>query len=485
MEKKFVLRFWVFIFMLWSSSSVAMERDEAYKIQALLMGNGYLSGNIDGLIGKNTLKAASKAQDNLGVELNTENPAPFIKALEKAFFKQKKFNRFDNFVQNFRAKSRVAPLQASSVNIKLSERLHKPYFSGNSLKTISSSALQTNGKKVRVIHNTKIEVDKDATISGNSVLIIVDSQFFSKSIVQNEFAITVKDNASLIVLNSYAPREQKKEAFLFEFKDNANSFHYNFNHRAKDPWMTTLGHRGQLRLVNSTCNVTLGRFSSSKIRCVNAPLARFEPLLPKGNYQLSIPTDSIQKDWTMDGSLPWDINIKNSYFKRVGWGLTPGVNLTVYNTKNLTGGWTVCCRGEGVLEDIKKGKIYKNRTWSLKTDKGTMSLTMKNSSFAGIWPGAWGSYTLTLRDIDVLATPGAKDNSTLNVINSTFQKVQAFDNSSVTISGSKSNMQVRQTKSIQARNRAKIYLENMPNFNKAEIASKGQSKVFIDGKLIE
>ena len=53
------------------------------------------------------------------------------------------------------------------------------------------------------------------------------------------------------------------------------------------------------------------------------------------------------KNGQSHNSLPWSINIKDSYIKNIDFGISPGVNLTVVDTDDFRGGIAMCCSGIG------------------------------------------------------------------------------------------------------------------------------------------
>ena len=332
--------------------------------------------------------------------------------------------------------------------------------------------------KVIFVTGKTINVDANKRFASNTKVIIIDSLINSKSRYRNEFNVQFQANSALFVINAASDSKRNTEAFNFTYSSKANAFHSNYQHNLGDPWQVAKQHRGELSFNQSTCNVTLLEKSRTKLTCRQADRLMIEPILPKGRFTASLPSYQQVDHWQSHKSLPWDINIHDSYVEHIDLGLSAGVNLSIVDTEKYSGGWAMCCKGSGRIKGLRANKTYAKESWSVASEQGNSRLTLINSSIEGMWPTAWGDYRFTIVDSDLI-DPAAGSNAKMIIQNSHFNLISAQDGAIVQIVNSTILDADIESKKITARDRSKIYLQNIKGLKASHIIEVGNGKVII------
>mgnify|MGYP006100198001 CR=1 FL=1 len=337
---------------------------ETKTMQFGLIALGYLKGNMNGNWDK-------KSNVALEIYLNKKNSK----------LKQDNFNEVIELLTKDLSKTKLTDLQENirknSTFLQYSRDEMKDHLAPQ--KSISISDFKNMGK-----HNVYIAVDKKIMINGNTrfngndKIFIIDSFINSKSKYRNQFEVKFGGRSFLNIINSISDSAKNMEAFLFTYSGNATAMHLNFKHGLSSPWQVAKSHKGQFNFIDSTCNMTLTENSKSDINCNRADRVMIEPLLPKGRFEVSLPSNEKVKEWKSHNSLPWSINIKDSYIENIDFGISAGVNLTVVDTDDFRGGIAMCCSGTGKINGLKANKLYENQTWSVSSDQCRAKLTLKN-----------------------------------------------------------------------------------------------------------
>ncbi len=346
--------------------------------------------------------------------------------------------------------------------------------------SISIADLKKNGTHgVHIAINKEINVDTDLSFGKNDKVFIIDSLINSQSRFRNEYEIKFSGKSLLGILNSASDSLKNKEAFLFTYTGDASAIHMNYKHDMRDPWQVSKTHRGEMEFWASTCNMTLIENSKTRLTCDSADEVMIEPLLPKGKYTVTLPSYKNVSKWESDPSLPWDVTIKNSYVKHIDFGISPGVSLTVLDTKKFQGGIVMCCSGSGKIEGLRANKVYKNRTWSVASDKGRAKLTLINSSVEGVWPTAWGKYKYEILDSDLI-DPTLGSSASMKIIDSTFHNIWAKERARVTIINSRLTDPQSKRALVTATDSATIKITGLKGLRNDHLHIKGGGKIIID-----
>jgi len=431
---------------------------ERKTIQFGLIALGYLKGNMNGNWDK-------KSKVALEIYLSKKNSK----------LKHDDFNEVIELLTKDLSKSKLADLQA---NIRKNSTILQ--YSRKEMKDIlvPQQAISISDFKNMGKHNVYIAVDKKIMVNGNTrfngndKIFIIDSFINSKSKYRNQFEVKFGGRSFLNIINSISDSAKNMEAFLFNYSGNATAMHLNFKHGLSSPWQVAKSHKGQFNFIDSTCNMTLFENSKSDINCTRADRVMIEPLLPKGRFEVSLPSNEIFKEWTSHNSLPWSINIKDSYIKNIDFGISPGVNLTVVDTDDFRGGIAMCCSGSGKINGLRADKLYENQTWSVSSDQGRAKLTLKNSSTGGVWPTAWGNYRFQINDSD-LVDPAVGSNASMTIENSSLNMIRAQEQARVVIKNSVLNGSKSTRTKISAINASIIRIENLKGLKQRHIFEDG------------
>ena len=439
-----------------------LQADFTKKIQFCLIALNYLKGKIDGINGPKVkaaiteyLASNNKKTDDIS---NSDLLQYLTKDLAKLGNKEIRINILANLKWTDMKKAKLSKILAPQ------EELSSKDFSG----------LEQNGFIFLI--GKKIKIDSNQSFSGKTKVIILDSLISSGSRYRNEYNINFYSDSSLIVINSASASPKNAEAFNFTFSGSSSVLHINFKHSLSSPWQVAKNHRGHIQFLGSTCNVTLLKQSRNSLECENSDRLMIEPILPNGRFTVSLPSHQQVKTWESDASLPWKISIKNSYVEHIDFAVGPGVNLTVENTKNFSGGWPMCCKGSGKISGLVSGKTFKNATWSISSEQGRATLTLVNSSLGGMWPSAWGNYNFTIENSDLI-DPSVGAQARMTIKNSSFDLIMVQDNAIVTISDSKLINPNDESKKISAKDASRITLINVKGVKKRHVFESGSGRV--------
>ena len=138
----------------------------------------------------------------------------------------------------------------------------------------------------------------------------------------------------------------------------------------------------------------------------------------------------------------------------------------------------MCCKGSGRIKGLRANKTYAKESWSVASEQGNSRLTLINSSIEGMWPTAWGDYRFTIVDSDLI-DPAAGSNAKMIIQNSHFDLISAQDGAIVQIVNSTILDADIESKKITARDRSKIYLQNIKGLKASHIIEVGNGKVII------
>tara|TARA_R110000796_G_scaffold246885_1_gene371968 strand:+ start:25 stop:2271 length:2247 start_codon:yes stop_codon:yes gene_type:complete len=431
---------------------------ERKTIQFGLIALGYLKGNMNGNWDK-------KSNVALEIYLTKKNSK----------LKHDDFNEVIELLTKDLSKSKLADLQA---NIRKNSTILQ--YSRKEMKDIlvPQQAISISDFKNMGKHNVYIAVDKKIMVNGNTrfngndKIFIIDSFINSKSKYRNQYDIKFGGRSFLNIINSISDSDENMEAFLFTYSGNATAMHLNFKHSMSSPWQVAKSHKGQFNFIDSTCNMTLFENSRSDINCNRADRVMIEPLLPKGRFEVSLPSNEKVKEWKSHKSLPWSINIKDSYIKNIDFGISPGVNLTVVDTDDFRGGIAMCCSGIGKITGLKANKLYENQSWSVSSNQGRAKLTLKNSSTGGVWPTAWGQYNFQINNSD-LVDPTVGSNASMKIENSSLNMIRAQEQARVFIKNSVLTDTDDTSKKISAINASIIRIENLKGLKQRHIFEDG------------
>ena len=431
---------------------------ERKTIQFGLIALGYLKGKMNGNWDK-------KSNVALEIYLNKKNSK----------LKQDDFNEVIELLIKDLSKTELAVLQKNirknSTILQYSRDEMKYHLAPQ--KSISISDFKNMGKhNVYIAVDKKIMVNGNTRFNGNDKIFIIDSFINSKSTYRNQYGINFGGRSFLNIINSISDSDENMEAFLFTYSGNATAMHLNFKHSMSSPWQVAKSHKGQFNFIDSTCNMTLFENSGSDINCNRADRVMIEPLLPRGRYEVSLPSNEKVKEWKSHKSLPWSINIKDSYIRNIDFGISPGVNLTVVDTDDFRGGIAMCCSGIGKITGLKANKLYENQSWSVSSDQGRAKLTLKNSSTGGVWPTAWGQYNFIINNSD-LVDPTVGQNASMTIENSSLNMIRAQEQARVYIKNSILTDTDDTSKKISAINASFIKIENLKGLKQRHIYEGG------------
>lgn len=463
MALRIITLLWSVVFALgMAAHASSADTQQTKTLQLGLIALGYLTGPISGI---NTAATKSAAQAYVNDKNSSQTDTQkIIDLLLKDLDKAKAREIANNLTTNLRyIDSSIKQLQKQGKNNQtISIRDAQHFKLGNVIVLI--------GKNIRINSNQRF--------SGKTKVFIIDSLLQSESRYRNEFDIQFSSNSGLYIINSASDSKDQYEAFTFTYKGKALVQHFNFKHNFGDPWQVSKGHRGDIEFASSTCNITLLENSRSKLKCKKANDLMIEPVLPKGSFTVSLPSYKYVDNWQSHRSLPWEIAVQDTYVSRIDFGIGAGVNLTVKDTQNFSGGWAMCCKGSGTISGLRSNKLFKKQSWSVTSEQGRDRLTLINSTLEGLWPTVWGSYNFTIKDSD-LVDPAAGSEARMTIKNSSFDLIRAQDKAYVLISNSRLTNSNSDSKKISAKDRSRILLHNIEGLEQRHIIEVNAGKVTI------
>lgn len=438
---------------------------EAKSLQFGLIALGYLKGKIDGDWDAKNSAALSKYLAKKGSKLTDKDSSKVIDLITKD----------------------LSVADVSDLHLSLTSNLIWDKYSRHALRdllapqqVISISDVKKMGaNNVYIVVDKKVEIDANVSFGGKDKVFIIDSFVNSLSRYRNEYEVKFGGQSFLNVINSVSDSSKDKEAFLVTYSSNASALHLNYKHSMADPWQVAKGHKGQLNFIDSTCNVTLIENSRSDVRCRRADAVMIEPILPKGRYKISLPSNTKVKEWESNTSLPWTIKIEDSFVERIDFGIGPGVDLTVVDTLDFQGGIAMCCSGNGKIVGLKANKIYANQTWSVASDQGRAKLTLRNSSSGGFWPTAWGEYSFELINTDLI-DPTLGSNARMRIEDSTLNMLSAKENASVIIKNSVLTGSDSKRKKVSATGSSTIRVINLRGLKQWHVYEENRGRVIFE-----
>ena len=431
---------------------------ETKTIQFGLIALGYLKGNIDGIWDGRSEDALTNYLNQKTSKILFANDLELIELIIKD----------------------ISTLNSSDLKFNILNLLDWPKNSKQEIKdtlvndqSISISDFKKTGmNNVYLAIDKEIIIDKNTKFGRNDKVFIIDSFIKSASIYRNQYEVRFGGRSFVNIINSTSDSNRSMEAFLFTYSDKASALQLNFKHNLGDPWQVAKNHKGHLDFIDSTCNITLTQNSKTGLICTRANKVMIEPLLPKGRYQVSLPSNEKVKEWKSHKSLPWLIEIKESFIEHIDLGISPGIDLTVLDTLGYRGGIAMCCSGYGKIDGLKVNKLYKNRTWSVSSDQGRAKLTLKNSSSGGIWPTAWGEYRFQINNSDMI-DPMLGSSASMKIENSTLEMIRAQEQARVIIKDSILVNSDNTQKKISALDASIIRIKNLKGLKQQHIYEKG------------
>ena len=447
------------------SSYQNLSSNDTKFLQFGLIALGHMNGYVDGKWGNKS----SSALANYLATLKNQSSIDDFNAIKQQILKDISRKKSATISSNLRKNLKFKQVNRRALisRIKPNER-------------ISIRDLKKNGEhNVYIAINKEISIDANLSFGRNDKVFIIDSLINSQSRFRNEYEIKFSGNALLGVFSSASDSLKNKEAFVFTYTGKASAIHLNYKHSVGDPWQVAKANTGHMEFLASTCNMTLRENSRTRMLCDNADEVMIEPILPKGKYSVTLPSDENVSVWESDPSLPWDVTIKRSYIERIDFGIGPGVSLTVVDTKNYQGGIAMCCSGSGKIEGLRANKIYKNRTWRVTSDQGSAKLTLINSSTGGVWPTAWGSYKYEIVNSDLI-DPTLGSSASMKIVDSTFNQIRAMERARVTIINSRLSKPSSKRALVTATDGAKININGLKRLKNEHLYTKGSGKIIVN-----
>lgn len=435
-------------------------------IQFGLIALGKMSGTVDGIWGNTSQKSLEIYLSSKGLDSKEKDPNQVIELIKSDLSKLNSRDIQNNIKTNLQWRNTS---RKTLINSKLKPK-----------RRISIQELRKRSKyNVDFIFDTEIIVDKNITLGGQRKVFVVDSIINSGSRFRNEFNLELTGKSLLAIIGSASNTAGNKEAYRIIYSGNANSLHINYKHDLGSPWQVAQKHRGKLDFIDSTCNVTLSDVARGDLQCTNADTVMIEPILPKGVYTVSLPSKQKVRQWNADKSLPWTVKVEDSYIEAIDFGIKPGVDLTIKDTKGFRGGISMCCRGTGEIANLRANQIYENSSWKVSSERGTAKLTLINSSSGGFWPTAWGDYRFTIDNSDLI-DPALGANASMKINNSSLHMLSAFGRARAEITNSTLKNAGNGIAKLTATDSATIKVKKLSGLRQQHIYQAGAGRVILE-----
>lgn len=435
-------------------------------LQFGLVAIGEMTGAVDGIWGKKSQSSLETYIETKNLDLKYEDAEKIIELIKSDLSKLSSVDIQNNLKTNL-----------------IWRNTNRKTLLNSKLKPKSRISIQELGKRskynVDFVFDTEIIVDKNTRLGGKRKIFVVDSIINSGSRFRNEFNLELTGQSFLTIVGSASNTAANKEAYRIIYSGNASSLHINYKHDLGSPWQVAQKHRGKLDFIDSTCNVTLSDVARSDLRCRTADMVMIEPILPKGVYTVSLPSKQKVRSWNADKSLPWTVRVEDSYVEAIDFGIKPGVDLTIKDTKGFRGGISMCCRGSGEIAGLRADRIYENSSWKVSSERGTAKLTLINSSSGGFWPTAWGDYRFTIEDSDLI-DPALGSNASMKISNSSLHMLSVFDRAKAEITNSSLKNAGNGVAKLTATDSATIKVKELRGLRQHHIYQTERGKVIIE-----
>jgi hypothetical protein len=350
------------------------------------------------------------------------------------------------------------------------------------LEQVILNGLTLNGSQEQIYEDKELIVRGNIELKDNSKLEIINSKFTVDIDYNKQYALVVKDNATLHIDNVFYQSIDWRW-YNFEYFDNAIIRIVDFENE-NAPWQT-VEENVDAEFIRAAAGITIfanddeidDPFSGS-ILINGSNTVYFEiDLKPEIDYVFEFPNGYVE-EWHPD-YFEGTIDVYNSTITNLDIDIWAGVDVIVKNTNPLELGWIF---GDGFGQAHSVGTSaeivgLKNMTYDDFTfEANNASLQLVNTTVTAWWPIVTGEFELTVRDCHMI-DPWAYNSAKFNVYDSFIFYMSATNQAVVEIHDSVVE------DSLLALENSTIMLYNT-SFT-GETAIDPGASIFIDGVLVE